>query len=119
MLEQSDMEVIVDAVKGVVDRLLGERLEQVYAALEEIRDQTYASITMLDGNDNALLGEIRKVQHATPAEVLAMAGASWERWIRSEASALGYSTLRWEGEIISPPDHPADSAPIAKKKVVK
>lgn len=89
MLDQNDMEVIVDAVKSVVDRVIAERMEQVYAVLEETREQMQQTVETLSGNDNALLGELRKIQHATPTEVLTMAGESWERWIRGEATRLG------------------------------
>lgn len=88
-LDENDIPVIVDAVKSIVDRLLAERMESIYGVLEEIREQTFHSVTVLDGNDAALLAEIRKVQHATPAKVLEMAGESWDRFIRAEAGHLG------------------------------
>lgn len=89
MIEPEDIPLIVDAVKSVVDRVIAERMTEVYGVLEEIREQMFNSVTVLSGNDDALLGEIRKVQHATPAEVLEMAGDSWERFIRGEAVKLG------------------------------
>lgn len=89
MLDENDIAIIVDTVKAVVDRLLGERLEGVYGVLEETREQMQHTVATLEGNDQALLGELRKIQHATPAEVLTMAGESWERYVRGEAMMLG------------------------------
>lgn len=88
-LEPQDIELIADTAYQVVQRVIGERMEQVYGVLEEIREQMQATVGVLNGNDEALLAEIRKVQHATPAEVLTQAGESWERFITNEAKVLG------------------------------
>lgn len=93
MLEPNDIELIVDTVKQVVDRLLADRLEQVYAVLEETREQMQHTVLTLEGNDQALLGEIRKVQHATPAEVLTMAGESWASFVTAEAERIGLRVI--------------------------
>lgn len=88
-LDQQDIELIADTAFQVVERVIAERMEQVYAVMEEIRGQMQATVGVLSGNDDALLAELRKVQHATPAEVLTMAGESWERFIRGEAQRIG------------------------------
>jgi hypothetical protein len=96
-LEASDMEIIVDAVHQVVERVVGERMQQVYEVIEELRDGFTNTVEVLGGNDDALLGEIRKVMHATPAEVLGMAGESWSRYITAEAKYIGLKVIEPKG----------------------
>lgn len=93
MLEAQDMEVIVDAVHQVVERVVGERMEQVYHVIEEMRQGMVGTVEVLNGNDTALLGELRKIQHATPAEVLTMAGESWAAFIQHEAERIGMTVV--------------------------
>lgn len=126
MLEPSDMEIITDAVYEVVNRVVGARMEEVYAVLEELRGGFTNTVEVLNGNDNALLGEIRKVQHASPAEVLEMAGESWERFIRNEAEAIGMTVVKDLGDYriidtskVSAPPHDEVAYTTATKVVKK
>lgn len=84
-IEQADLEAIV----GAVNEIIGRRLEEVYGAIEQMREEFTQTVTVLDGNDTALLGEIRKMSGMTPAEVLKEAGESWERYVKGEAANLG------------------------------
>ena len=84
-ITNDDVAQIVEAVNEII----GQRLQPVYESIEQMREEFTQTVTVLDGNDTALLGEIRKMSGMTPAEVLKEAGESWERYVKSEAANLG------------------------------
>lgn len=88
-LEAADIEIITDTVYAVLDRVIAERMEQVYAGLEETREQMQQTVAVLEGNDHALLGEVRKLQHAGPVDLADEVVGAWERFIHGEATRLG------------------------------
>ena len=87
-LDQNDLGIIVNTMKSVVNQVLAARLEEVYAVLEEIRGQFQHSITTLDATDHALLAEIRRVQGASPAELVDAVNEGWERFVMAEHKRL-------------------------------
>lgn len=86
-MEASDIEQIVSAIDARlgsrVDALVTERMADIQQAIEQIRDEFTQTVSVLEGNDNALLGEIRKWQGAE----------SWAEFIRAEAGKLGMSVI--------------------------
>lgn len=88
-LDQSDIDQIAEVVNG----FLATRMEQVYLAIEQLREEFQATINIMDGNDRALIAEFQKVKGMPPAEFLIQAGESWERFIRTEAKHLGLRVI--------------------------
>lgn len=82
-------EAVKPLVRDTVDEAIRARMEEVYGVLEELREGFLGTVQVLDGNDQALVGEIQKWKQSPPAEMLAIAATSWERFIRGEVEALG------------------------------
>lgn len=89
-------EQIVDTLVPVIERAIGRRMEEVYGAIEQLREEFQQSVTVLDGNDHALVAEIQRLRGSggeQVAEVLAQAGEAWERFVRGEAEKLGLKVI--------------------------
>jgi len=84
-IDQDDIAAIVSAVNENIAR----RLEDVYGAIEQMREEFHQTITVMDGNDMAIVGELQKMKAMPTPEVLKEAGESWERYVRGEAKHLG------------------------------
>lgn len=92
----SDMtpEGLVDILAPVVEQAIAERLEAVYLAIEVMREEFQQTISVMDGNDHAIVGELQRIKTVTPAKVLEEAGEAWERFVIGEAKALGLRVVR-------------------------
>lgn len=92
-------EEIVDVLVPVIERAIARRLEAVYGAIEQLREEFQQSVTVLDGNDQAVIAVVQELRGKVTgegmqvAEVLAKAGESWERFVRGEAEKLGLKVI--------------------------
>ena len=88
-LEAADVEAII----GAVDEVVGRRLEQVYASIEQLREEFYATTQVLDGNDHAVVAEVQRMKQEGPAVLLATVEESWSHYIKGEAERLGMKVM--------------------------
>lgn len=88
-IEQDDIAAIVAAVNEIITK----RLEDVYLAIENMREEFHQTVGVLDGNDMAIVGELQKMKATPAAEVLKEAGNSWERYVKGEARHLGLRVI--------------------------
>lgn len=87
---------IVDTLVPVIERAIARRLEEVFGAIEQLREEFQTSVGVLDGNDHALVAEIQRLRGSggeQVAETLARAGQAWERFITTEAKLLGLQII--------------------------
>lgn len=93
-------EDIVDTLVPVIERLIGRKSEDIYLAMEQLREEFQQSVTVLDGNDHALVAEIQRLRGSggeQVAEVLTRAAEAWEAFVRMEAEKLGLKVLVAKG----------------------
>lgn len=88
-IDQEDVETII----GAVDEVMGKRLEQVYASIEQLREEFYATTQVLDGNDHAVVAEVQRMKQEGPAVLLATVEESWTHYIKGEAERLGMKVM--------------------------
>lgn len=104
VIDEQDLPLIVTAVKGVVDQVLGERLEQVYTDLQAIREQFEHTVQTLDGNDHAILAELRARLGDPVGELTVLAEQAWERHVRAEGERIGLKPVlvKKKREVVDP-----------------
>jgi hypothetical protein len=84
-LEPDDITQVIEAV----DTILARRMEEVYGVLEDLREQVHGSITMLNGNDQALVSEILSLKGGLAAEWNQSSEEAWRRFVEVQARELG------------------------------
>ena len=85
--------VIAQMVKQVVDEVVGARAEQIYLAMEQMREEFQATVGVLDGNDHAVIAELQRMKQTAPAQLLEEVERSWEWFIRGEAERMGMRVI--------------------------
>ncbi len=80
-------------IGGAVNEVIGRRLEDVYLAIEAVREEFQQTVTVMDGNDRAVIAELQRFQQLTPIQVMEEAAASWERFVKTEAEHLGLKVI--------------------------
>lgn len=93
-ITQEEALQIAQVTRTVVEEIIAARMEQVYLAIEQMREEFQMTVGVLDGNDHAVIGELQRMKGVTPAEVLEEAGRAWERFIKTEAGHLGLKVIR-------------------------
>ena len=94
-------EQIVNIIVPVIEKMIAERSEAIYAVVEDLRQQMIATVGVLDGNDAALVAEIQRLRGSggeQTAEVLTKAAEAWERFVRAEAEQLGLKVITPKGD---------------------
>lgn len=76
---------VVDVLYPIIER----EFASVRTEIDQLRQEIYDTVQVLQGNDTALVGELQKVKGSTVAEVLQEAGESWARFVKGEAENLG------------------------------
>lgn len=96
MTDMTDVTGVVDALLPVIERAIARLRSEVEESIEQLREEMRATVEVLDGNDHALVGEIQRLRGSggeQVAEVLASAGAAWERFVKGEAEKLGLKVI--------------------------
>lgn len=95
-LEQEDVATIIE----VVEEIMGRRLEAVFGAIEQLREEIQQTVTTLNGNDLAVIGALQHMKLADGGQVAAVlerAGESWQRFLVNEAKEIGLKVIAPKG----------------------
>lgn len=84
---------VVDVLYPIIEREFASIREEI----DQLRAEIYDTVQVLQGNDNALVGELQKMKGSTVAEVLQEAGESWARFVKGEAENLGMRVVMAKG----------------------
>lgn len=87
-------------VADAVDRVIGQRMEQVYGTIEELRQEVADAVTafnqtanVLNENDIAVMAQMAKAEGDEVAGFMERANDSWRRFIIGEAKQLGIKIM--------------------------
>jgi len=92
-MDEAEAIEIAQAVRVVVDEVVAQRSEQIYLAMEQMREEFQMTVGVLDGNDHAVIAELQRMKQTAPAVLLSEVEKSWEHFIRVEAERLGLKVL--------------------------
>lgn len=84
---------VVDVLYPIIER----EFASVRMEVEQLRQEVFDTVQVLQGNDNALVGELQKIKGSTVAELLQEAGESWARFVKGEAENLGMRVVVAKG----------------------
>lgn len=87
-------------VADAVEEIVGRRMEEVYAVVEDLRQQVAdavqsvnATAQVLHDNDTALMARLMKDEGSAPAEFIETAAEGWRRFVEGEAKRLGVKIM--------------------------
>lgn len=95
-----EIEAIADVVQQTVDRIIAQRMEEVYGNIEtmrqEVRDaveQIRDTAQVLHDNDVTVMAELARVRGDGGREYVEQVAESWRRFVVHEAEQLGFRVM--------------------------
>lgn len=72
-----------------VDVAMGKRLEEVYGAIEQLREEFQATINVIDGSIMSIIGWLQEREDPEVKEFSDGFQGAWDRLVKMEAERLG------------------------------